>query len=93
MPAKPLPEVSIKELKSREALMSAVMYVAAFFIVAMIGYGIYLLVSEKVDSVEELTGRYGLSMGGFGIALVFSRYSLRKIRAELKIRQGRDIAK
>jgi len=84
---KPSSKVSTEDLKRRETLIKAVLYVAAFFLVANLGYNIFLLVSHKVDSLNELVGRNSFSMGGFGASLLLSSYALKKIKAELS---GRD---
>ncbi|MBO0949770.1 hypothetical protein [Fibrella forsythiae] len=85
---KPLSDVSTDDLKKQGQLLQAITYVAAFFIVANIGYAIFRLVSHKVDSVSELAGGNLFSMGGFGASLLICSYLLKKIKAEIIMREA-----
>ncbi len=82
----------MKELKTREKLLKAVIYVAASFIAANSGYAVYLLLSQKVHSLNELIGRNAFSLGVFGASLLLSFYALKKTKAEISLResQGTD---
>jgi len=86
--SKPLSEVSTNDLKKQGQLLQAITYVAAFFIVANIGYAIFRLVSHKVDSVSELSGGNLSSMGGFGASLLLCSNALKKIKAEIIMREA-----
>lgn len=90
---KPLSEVSLDELKAKEKLLNAIIYLAAFFIVVNIGYVIFRLVTHKIDSVSELTGQTFFSMGGFGASLLLCSYLLKKVKAEMSAREHRGAAK
>ena len=85
--SKPLSEVSASDLRTQGQVLQAITYVAAFFIVANIGYAIFRLVSHKVDSVSELAGGNLFSIGGFGVSLLLCSYALKKIKAEITIRE------
>ncbi len=85
--SKPLAESSTEELKKQEASLIALIYVAAAFIIAQIGYAIFRLVSQEINSVSELTSGTVFSLCSFGASLFFSTYVLKKVRAELSARE------
>ncbi|MEZ0485775.1 hypothetical protein [Fibrella aquatica] len=86
--SKSLPEVSTNDLKAQGQQLKAITYVAAFFIVANIGYAIFRLVSHKVDSVSELAGGNLFSMGGFAASLLLGSAALKKVKAEISAREA-----
>lgn len=79
---------SIEDLKKKEAVCKAIMYVAGGFILLTIGYNIALLVFQKVHSLSEFIGRNVFSLAGFGASLLLSAYVLKKTKAEISLRES-----